>query len=215
MHGFIPISDETGITLAGTYNAQSAAERQIPYRWRLYYHVPADASILRQAPHLTERDLSDKLLSNALNYIADHPVSPIAVGFHNTLRLFELGGARAWHASARAVSLDRQTAEIGVLSYYVVCLLALAGAATVAIRAAPRWLWGIPVLFAASVVLVNAETPRFRVPIEPFLILSAACAVTALARRFRGRLVGTDRGAAVAAGDAKPVQTADRVERIA
>ena len=34
-----------------------------------------------------------------------------------------------------------------------------------------------PVLYAVSIVFVNVETPRFREPIDPFLILLAACAV--------------------------------------
>lgn len=36
LHRFVPVSDEAGITLAGTYNAASAADHRIPYQWRLY-----------------------------------------------------------------------------------------------------------------------------------------------------------------------------------
>ena len=35
LHRFVPVSDETGITLAGTYNAASAANPRLPYKWRL------------------------------------------------------------------------------------------------------------------------------------------------------------------------------------
>ncbi len=43
-------------------------------------------------------------------------------------------------------------------------------------RAAPKWVWVVPLLLALSVVLVNVETPRFREPVDPFLILLAAAA---------------------------------------
>jgi hypothetical protein len=39
------------------------------------------------------------------------------------------------------------------------------------------------VLFALSVILVNVETPRFREPIDPFLLVLAGCAVDAVLRR--------------------------------
>ena len=61
--------------------------------------------------------------------------------------------------------------------------IALAGLFTRAIRTVPRWVWIVPLLMWLSVALVNAETPRFREPLEPFFIIAAACALEALARR--------------------------------
>ncbi len=61
--------------------------------------------------------------------------------------------------------------------FWLVCVLALIGLATRVFRQAPRWLWAIPLLLALSVVLVNVETPRFREPVDPFLLLLASCAV--------------------------------------
>jgi hypothetical protein len=183
MHRFIPISDETGITLAGTYNPTSAADRTVPYKWRPFENVPSYAAIIRVRRRLSEPELGDRLLSKSLHYVGEHPLSPLAVAYHNTLRMFELEGSFAWEASAAAVGLDRGTAELGVIGFYIVCLLALAGAFTAAARRAPKWLWAVPVLFALSVVFVNVETPRFRAPVDPFLILLAACALRAAAER--------------------------------
>jgi hypothetical protein len=39
LHRFVPISDQAGETLFGTYNPVSAADHQIPYRWRTPYLV--------------------------------------------------------------------------------------------------------------------------------------------------------------------------------
>jgi 4-amino-4-deoxy-L-arabinose transferase-like glycosyltransferase len=170
LHSFIPVSDEAGITLAGTYNRISAADQLIPYRWRLF--LPE-----RHPGRLAEPALSGDQLAGALDYIGAHPGAPLAVGYHNVRRLVELEGSFAWEASTASIGLDRGTAEAGVIGFWVLCLLALAGAFTRAVREAPGWLWAVPALLVLSVVLVNAETPRFREPVDAFLMLPAACAV--------------------------------------
>ena len=181
LHRVIPVSDETGITLVGTYNPASAANHALPYKWRIFYGIPGERPLIRQASHLTEPQIGDKLQSQALHYIADHPLAPLAVAYHNTLRLFELEGSYAWHASAKAMSLPIGLADTGVISFWVLCLLSLAGAFTRLARGAPAWVWFVPLLLALSVVLVNVETPRFRAPVDPFLILLAAAGLATAA----------------------------------
>ena len=179
LHSFIPVSDETGLTLAGTYNPTSAHDRQIPYRWRYYKAIPADAALYRQAPRLTEPQLDSRLRSTAFHYIGENPLAPLAVAYHNTRRLLELEGSFAWRASAYNVGIGRGTARLAVVGFWLLALLAFAGAFTTAARRAPRWLWAAPLLLYLSVVFVNGETPRFRAPIDPFLIMLAACALAA------------------------------------
>ena len=60
------------------------------------------------------------------------------------------------------------------------CLLALAGAFTQLAPPGAEMDVGVPLLLALSVVVVNVETPRFREPVDPFLILLAAAAVATL-----------------------------------
>ena len=94
------------------------------------------------------------------------------------MRLLELEGAPAWHASALAIGLHVDVAHTGVIAFWILAGLAVLGAFTPAGPVtAPRWLWAIPILLALSVVFVNVETPRFREPIEP---------VPGAARRLRG-----------------------------
>jgi hypothetical protein len=119
-----------------------------------------------------------------MSYIGNHPLAPLEVAYHNTLRLVELEGSFAWRESAATIGVGEGTARIGVIGFWVVCALALAGAFTRLARGAPKWLWLVPILMALSVVLVNAETPRFREPIDPFLILLAACALVTGAQRL-------------------------------
>jgi 4-amino-4-deoxy-L-arabinose transferase-like glycosyltransferase len=187
LHRFIPISDEAGITLVGTYNKASAANPVVPYKWRIYYGIPGEQRVIAGASRMSEPQLDDRLQSQALHYIAQHPLAPLAAGWHNTLRLLELEGAVAWRASARAMGLRPGIASTGLIGFWIVCALAILGAFTRAARRAPPWLWLVPVLFWISVVLVNVETPRFREPIEPFLIMLAACALATAAERLRAR----------------------------
>jgi 4-amino-4-deoxy-L-arabinose transferase-like glycosyltransferase len=210
MHRFIPVSDETGITLVGTYNPASAANHTIPYRWRIFYGIPGERPLIRQESRLTEPQIGDRLQSQALHYIADHPLSPLTVAYHNTLRLFELEGSYAWHASAKAQSLPFGLAHAGVFSFWVLCLLALAGAFTRLARGAPAWVWFVPLLLALSVVLVNVETPRFRAPVDPFLILLATAGLATAAGRVTATL---NRAPVVAeARDAVPARPGQLVE---
>jgi hypothetical protein len=184
LHHFVPVSDETGITLVGTYNPASAANSRVPYKWRFFWKIPEDNAVRHQAGQYTEVGLSSKLESQALDYISDHPFSPFAVAFHNTLRMFEVEGSYAWHASAAAIGLHASDARVGVIAFWLMCLLAIAGLFTPAARAAPRWLWAIPILYALTIVFINVETPRFREPIDPFLLLLAGCAIEAALERL-------------------------------
>lgn len=190
LHSFVPVSDETGITLIGTYNSISAHDRRAPYRWRL--HISA-----RPPLRYTEPEMSSRLTSQALHYIGRHPFSPLVVAFDNTLRMLELGGSFAWRHAARAQDLKESIAQVGMIAFWILCMLAIGGAFTRAIRAAPRWLWMVPLLLALTVIFVNVETPRFREPIDPFLILPAACALSAMAAWLRRAPVGRIRRAPV------------------
>jgi 4-amino-4-deoxy-L-arabinose transferase-like glycosyltransferase len=177
MHSFVPVTDETGITLVGTYNRASASFHPVPYKWRIYYDIPGEQALARESHRLSESALSARLQRQAFHYIGEHPLAPLAVLYHNTLRLLELEGSVAWRDSYAAISLWRGRAVIGVASFWALCLFALAGAFTRVARGAPRWLWAVPVLLWLTVALVNAETPRFREPVDAFLVMLAACAL--------------------------------------
>jgi 4-amino-4-deoxy-L-arabinose transferase-like glycosyltransferase len=216
LHHFVPVSDETGITLIGTYNATSAAARPVHYKWDLFLKMPEFKALARVAPRYDEVGLSDLLQSRALDYISAHPLSPLDVGLHNTLRMFELEGTFAWHASYAAIGLPASAAGIGVVSFWVLLALAIAGWFTAVRREAPRWLWAFPVLYWLSITFVNVETPRFREPIDPFLVLLAACAVATAAHsalRLRGAPVRRRRRAPELAGD--DAQLVKMVQRLA
>jgi 4-amino-4-deoxy-L-arabinose transferase-like glycosyltransferase len=212
MHRFIRVTDESGITLVGTYNSASAHDRQVPYRWHLYFDLPGEQRLTQRAHALTEPELDTRLQDQAFDYIGAHPASPLEVLYHNTRRLLELEGSTAWKISASSIDLPIATARIGVVSFWLLCLLAVAGGFTSAVRRGPKWLWLAPGLLWLTVALVNSETPRFREPIDPFLVLLGACAVAAAIRALRVRLglggapVAGQGGRPVAAGPGQGVQ---------
>lgn len=214
LHRFIPVADETGVTLAGTYNAGSASNPRIPYQWRIFSTIPGEPAALAHPVNLSEAELSSRLESQALHYIGKHPLSPLSVLYHNTRRMLELEGTFAWENSASSIDLPLATARIGVFSFWVLCLVAIAGLFTPRFRRAPWWLWLTPVLLWISAALIQGETPRFREPIDPFLILVAACAIAELARAVRPRLAPPARGqrrAAVASGSRQLVEMRKRL----
>jgi len=217
LHRFIPVSDETGITLVGAYNPDSAAFKPLPYKWRFFWTIGQDAGLRHNAGALTEPELGDRLLSQAEDYIGQHPLAPVTVGFRNTLRMLELEGTYAYRASAKALGLHFNTARIGVISFWILGLLALLGALTRFARRAPSWLWAVPVLFVLSVVFINVETPRFREPIDPYVVMLAACALatlaTRVASRFSGRspIRGRPEAALMATRDRQLVEVVERL----
>jgi 4-amino-4-deoxy-L-arabinose transferase-like glycosyltransferase len=192
-HHFVPISTEDGITLAGTYNATSAASDP-PYEWLYYGRVGSLKGLQREAHKMTELQLDQKLEHRALTYVDHHPLAPVSVAFHNTLRLLELAGSRAWEVSSASIGIETSLAHIGVLSFWLLLAVGVAGLATRPVRRAlgrtPRWLWGVPLVLWLTVVLVNAETPRFREPLDPFLVLLAAVTLANLIKHLRSDAAG-------------------------
>ncbi len=218
LHSFVPIADETGITLVGTYNSASAANPRVPYKWRFFAGIPGERQRLTHTRRLTESQLSSKLTHQALDYIGHHPAAPLAAAYDNTVRMLELEGSYAWKASAVAQGLNRSVAHTGVISFYVLAALALLGIATRRARGAPKWLWAAGILMWLSAVAINMEAPRFREPVEPYLVLLAACALTAATTRAAERLrlgrrapVGGDGGPMVARGARQPVEVIQRL----
>ena len=71
---------------------------------------------------------------------------------------------------------------LGAWELWVVLAAALAGALTSVRRRVPAWLVALPILLWIATVLVQSETPRFRAPLDPFILLLAAAGLCALRR---------------------------------
>lgn len=103
---------------------------------------------------------------------------------YNGLRLLDLGGLSRARFTARTAGIGSPlAADAGVVCFWVLALLALAGTITRRARAVPWCVWLAGALLLASIVFVTTETPRFRAPLDPFVILLASAALATAAER--------------------------------
>lgn len=187
LHTFVPVSTQLGSALAGTYNDQARTDRTHPASWRSIKWVPEYADLWAAVRRTPEATLEKELRARSLRYIREHPLYVGQVAMWATLRGLELTGRDWSRHTASTVSIDRTWADRGVLCFWIVALVALAGAFTRLARRAPAFFWAFPLLMYASVVFLVIETPRYRTPMDPFIVLLAALAVVAGARRLARR----------------------------
>ena len=182
LHSFVPLSTETGYVLAGTYTAATQHSAADPAFW-----MPPRAevaAVLSRAPRDNEAQVSSRLESRAIEYIRAHPGSLARTAYWTALRLLDLTGTGFERALAPFEGFPRGLTEWSVYGFWLLALLAIAGAFTRAARAAPRALWGCPAVLLASMLLLFGTT-RYRAPADPFLVMLAALALEAGHRRLR------------------------------
>lgn len=195
-HEFVPVTTEAGATLAGTYNDYSATKR---YIWEPSgYH---NYDTIKNDRHLTEAQQNRRFTAAVIGYIGRHPMALPAAMFWNTMRLLDLQGRRVSRMTARTdVNVSSMWADLAVVNFWLVAVLAIVGCFTAAARRIPRAFWILPFLLWLSVAPVTTGTPRFRSALEPFVIMLAALGVQAIAAalvRGRKRARGSDVGPAI------------------
>jgi 4-amino-4-deoxy-L-arabinose transferase-like glycosyltransferase len=183
LHAFVPVSTQFGSALAGTYNDAARADTQNPAAWQGIKHVPEYGDLFRRIRQIPEAKLDHELRVSSERYIREHPAYVAKVGWWNTRRMLDLAGQRRSRATAATITIDHTWADRGVLCFWIVAALALAGTVAGAARGTPRFVWAFPALMFLSVVFLVVETPRYRTPIDPFLVLLAAAAVVTAVQR--------------------------------
>jgi 4-amino-4-deoxy-L-arabinose transferase-like glycosyltransferase len=187
-HTFIPVSDESGYTLAGTYNRVSRANRRTPALWIEAEHgkSPEYAQILRTATarRWSEATYGDHLQAAALHDIENDPSYVLKVAYWNTIRTLDLGEGGIAAGNLRDTDIPFGLALLIIITSPLLLVLALGGLLTRRVRRVPRWLWLVPLCLATSVLVTGFI--RFRAPLDPFLVLLAALAVN----DFMGELSG-------------------------
>jgi 4-amino-4-deoxy-L-arabinose transferase-like glycosyltransferase len=188
LHAFVPVSTQFGSALAGTYNDAVRADTQNPAAWQGLKHIPDYAPLWAKIDVTPEPVLERKLRAAAFHYIREHPTFVLKVGWWNTRRMVELAGLRRSRATAATITINHKWADRGIVCFWIVAGLALLGAFTRRARRAPPYVWLVPALMFLSVVFLVVETPRYRTPIDPFLVLLAAAALTTGFERARALL---------------------------
>lgn len=193
MHAFIPVSDELGGTLAGTYNPVSAADKTQPAYWHLLAQIPQYEGQTRVLAEGPEAPFQNRLVHLALDYAGRHPLYIGKVAFYNTLRLADLHGLANDDFTATLVGVtSKWLADTTVIGFWVVLPLAILGVLIRDVRRkVPGFVWLAAALLFLSIVFINSETPRLRLPLDPLLILPAAGTIAALAPGPQGGRDGT------------------------
>ena len=189
-HAFVPVSTQFGSALAGTYNSEAKADKVNPASWRTLKRVDDYRPIYNRIRTTPEPVLEKQLRDASLEFIKAHPGYVLTVAYWTTRRMLDLAGMDWSIHTAATISATRGWAIAGVVCFWVYALLALAGAFTRPARAAPLWLWAVPLLMYLSVVFLVVETPRYRTAIDPFIVLLAALAVSRVTTRRKRPLAG-------------------------
>ena len=187
LHHFVPVSTQLGSALAGTYNDEARTDKAHPASWRSLRSVRSYADIFGKVRETNEAVLEKRLRKRAEQYALDHPGYVAQVAFWTTVRGFDLDGLDWVRHTASTVSIDGKWADRGVYCFWLFAVLAVAGAFTRAARRAPWFVWAFPALMYLSVVFLVIETPRYRTPMDPFIVVLAALALVAAGRRLARR----------------------------
>lgn len=180
MHRFVPVSDETGYALVGTYNGYAQARTDYPALW--LPPVQAWRGLAGIAHRLNEAQISERMTTMAVDYVKAHPAYVGKVGLWNSLRLANLTGPGVERWIEQTWGDPASLAVASVYAFWALAALALLGGVTAVGRRAPPALWGCPLAVYLSTVLIIGAT-RYRVPADPFIIMFAALGVLAVWRR--------------------------------
>jgi 4-amino-4-deoxy-L-arabinose transferase-like glycosyltransferase len=178
-HTFVPLSDESGYTLAGTYNDISRTDSVNPAAWRPTPGPPYEAILRRR--DLNEVQMNSKLEATALDYIGKHPTYLGKVVLWNGLRFLQVTGNSHEQLGARETGVGPTFSDVGRIAFWVLLTLACASIVLVsAARRVPSIVWSVPLLLLLSLIFVNASA-RYRTPMDAFLVLFAGALVAHLA----------------------------------
>lgn len=177
---FVPVSTQLGSALAGTYNSEAMNNEENPAAWMSLKRVDDYRPIFNRVRETNEAVLEQELRSASLDYIKDHPGSPFKVAYWTTRRMLDLAGWDWAIHTAGTISAGKRAGAAGIICFWIFALLAIGGVFTRRAREAPLWLWAVPALMYLGVVFLVVETPRYRLAIDPFVIMLAALALSAL-----------------------------------
>lgn len=198
---WVGLSTGSGYALAGTYSEESEAEASAPGQPfspnQLDTYKP-----MFEARALDEAEFTSELNDDATEYIGDNPGYVVETVVWNVLRVLELRGDVAFDqrfatSQTQAAGLERLDSPVLFRgSIYLVLALALLGVAAqsglLPARRAPLFVWAVPILLLLPALVIYG-IPRYRAPIDPFLVMLAAVgAVAAFDRWVSARLPRTD-----------------------
>ena len=194
---FVPVTTSAGIASAGTYNEVARERGARPGAWIDPQIVPRFRPLFETAG-IDEAAVDAILRKDARAFAWEHPGYVAEAAAWNLLRLFEIEGGsvadlRGAAVYDRGIGSELSLAERIGLGLGV--LLAAVGLVAMLrpwsnrmsdgrrVPRGPLFLWLVP-LALAVVTLPIAGLPRYRLPIDPFILMLAGIGLVALWDRF-------------------------------
>jgi 4-amino-4-deoxy-L-arabinose transferase-like glycosyltransferase len=171
------VSTNSGGLLAGA-NCDKTYHGEWLGQWRF--------DCLRPVHGANEAVVSSKLASDGIDYARDHSGRvPVVLGVR-VLRSWELYRPRQqWTIERFFEGRDLRVEQIGVVMYFVLGLLGIAGALRLRSRGQPLRILLAPFVLVTLVSLGAYGFTRFRVAAEPALVVLASVTLAAAAARLR------------------------------
>jgi 4-amino-4-deoxy-L-arabinose transferase-like glycosyltransferase len=172
-HEFVPLGTETGYSLSGTYNDAARTNPNYPALW-----TPLLGPTLRLHAdrRLNEADISNRLVTQSIDYVRAHPAYPFEVVFWSVLRMLNLPGPGLEHALAATWGYPGWLAVVSVYSFWLIAVLAILAVISRPRPRAPLAFWACPLALTAP-SLLSVGLTRYRVPADPYVVLLAALGV--------------------------------------
>ena len=190
---WVGLSTATGFALVGTYNPESRAEASRPGEPFSPNTLDSYESFFKNRARDDEAEVTAQLNDDATDYMRDHPGYVLETMAWNVLRVFDIRGdipfrERFAAKQVQALGVERVDSPVLFLGpLFAVLALALVGVAAQAgllpSRRAPLFVWSIPVLLLLPALVIYG-LPRYRAPIDPYLVMLAAVGTAALGRRI-------------------------------
>ena len=183
---FIPLSMQDSAAY-GTFNDDAANDPRSPYAWRVYTTREAK---LFAGPPIPDGELREELLRRTRDYIEAHPDALPKAFFWNGL-------SRTWDVRRPKYALDevnfegrdRTVSGFGLLFYYVLLVAALI--ALWRLRARRTLVLPVAAMaLGASVVFTTAAATRYRLPLEPMIVVLGCAVLTGRVPKLRREAAG-------------------------
>jgi 4-amino-4-deoxy-L-arabinose transferase-like glycosyltransferase len=192
-HRFVGLGTGAGYALAGTYNGEARARGDHPGQ----PFAPNSLRTFRDIfvrRDLDEAQFTGRLNDRAVDYIKAHPGYVVEAMAWNILRVLDIERADSFERAFAAQEVQAQHVDavdspiVFLGSLYAVLLLAVLGvvvlAGRVQTRTAPWFVWLVP-LFMVLPALAIYGLPRYRAPVDPFLVMLAGLGAVATFDWFR------------------------------
>ncbi len=181
------VSNNTGSLLAGA-NCADTYHGRLLGEWSV--------ACLSYPPEEGEGETATRLRKKGTDYIGGHSKRFVVVGFVRVLRTWDLFRPRQQIELSGQEARDTRVERIGLIVYYLLAPVAIAGAVLLRRRRSTLLVLLAPPVLVTVMSFFGYGITRFRMAAEISIVVLAAVALVALADHLRARRTRASRSAA-------------------